>query len=568
MRVYLRRRFLRVLDALCTNRSIVSDVGATWEEMASSSSLLRAVGNWRDGSEEWFAGSFERLPETVRVNPLRSDSWWVESWLSEIGSKEIAWFDGPGSAWELPFERGKAEGDTKKMLAALHETGRVTRQESVSMIPVLALGLGEGDMVLDLCASPGSKTTQISEHLMDSGMVVANEISSSRVNTLVSNVQRHGSKSPVVVNHDGRHIPRMPDRGFDSVLVDAPCSGSGTTRKNPEIWGKWSPSGGRSLQGLQIGLLTRALRVTRPGGRVVYSTCSLDPIENEAVVAEILRKGSGIRLLDASKILKEVPGDIGMSSWPVLSEDGSISESDELEESMAPPTEEWIEESLSKCMRVWNDKIGGGGFFIAILEKSPDIDDSWGEPQFRQSPSDTKEDLPSSPQPIGGQVSEAISKSWGSCPPNLWTRGKKILWSTPEVSDVWSSERRIRSGRTLVPGGRWRPLKVIHIGLETARMRKGEMDRVVARAAGILVPEMKSGFTEVSLSVIDGILAGEEPVPSSIGELEGMRGGHLLTCEDLCIPVWIGGRVTLMLNESEKTVLHSQRGIMGNVEEE
>jgi hypothetical protein len=99
-------------------------------------------------------------------------------------------------------------------------------------------------------------------------------------------------------------------------------------------------------------------------------------------------------------------------------------------------------------------------------------------------------------------------------------------------------------------------------------MRKGEMDRVVARAAGILVPEMKSGFTEVSLSVIDGILAGEEPVPSSIGELEGMRGGHLLTCEDLCIPVWIGGRVTLMLNESEKTVLHSQRGIVGNVEEE
>jgi len=537
----------------------MGDVGATWEEMASGSSLLRAVGNWRDDPGEWFAGSFERLPETVRVNPLRDDRGWVESWLSEIGSKEISWFDGPGTAWELPFERGKAEGDARKMLAALHETGRVTRQESVSMIPVLALGVKEGDLVLDLCASPGSKTTQISELLNDCGMVVANEISSSRVNTLVSNVQRHGSKTAVVVNHDGRHIPRMPDRGFDRVLVDAPCSGSGTTRKNPEIWGKWSPSGGRSLQGLQVGLLTRALRVAKPGGRVVYSTCSLDPIENEAVVAEVLRNGNGLKLLDASKILKGVPGEGGMASWPALSEDGSISGSDEEDGSMAPPTEGWIGQSLSNCMRVWNDKIGGGGFFIAILEKPADIDDSWGEPQFRQDPSDTKEDHPSSPQPIGEHVSEAISRSWGNCPPNLWTRGKKILWSTPEVSDVWSSERRIRSGRTVVPGGRWRPLKVIHIGLEAARMRKGEMDRVVARAAGLLVAEMESGFTEVSQSVIDDILMGEEPPPSSIEGLGEERGGHLLTCGDLCIPVWIGGRVTLMLNDSEKTVLHSQR---------
>jgi hypothetical protein len=84
----------------------------------------------------------------------------------------------------------------------------------------------------------------------------------------------------------------------------------------------------------------------------------------------------------------------------------------------------------------------------------------------------------------------------------------------------------------------------------------------------MVVPEMKSGFTEVSKSVIDSILAGAEPVPSSIDGLEGARGGHLLTCEDLCIPIWIGGRVTLMLNDSEKTVLHSQRGIVGNMEEE
>ena len=76
----------------------------------------------------------------------------------------------------LPFHRGRAEGRVKEILAALHETGRITRQEAVSMIPVLALGIGKGDLVLDMCASPGSKTTQISENLSESGMVVANEV--------------------------------------------------------------------------------------------------------------------------------------------------------------------------------------------------------------------------------------------------------------------------------------------------------------------------------------------------------------------------------------------------------
>ena len=171
----------------------MSGVGATWEEMASNSALLRAVGSWRGDPDVWLAGSFERLPETVRVNPLRNDDVWVEGWLEEVGAEEIDWFNGPGSAWVLPFHRGRAEGRVKEILAALHETGRITRQEAVSMIPVLALGIGKGDLVLDMCASPGSKTTQISENLSESGMVVANEVVSSRVNTLVSNVQRPGS---------------------------------------------------------------------------------------------------------------------------------------------------------------------------------------------------------------------------------------------------------------------------------------------------------------------------------------------------------------------------------------
>ena len=179
-----------------------------WYNLGKDSVLLNAVSKWRTDSEEWFQGSFERLPETVRVNPLREDSKWVENWLIKIGSKRISWFNGVGSAWTLPFERGKIDGENRVLLSSLHETGRLTRQESASMIPAIALDTKPGEIILDMCASPGSKTTQISEHLNNKGLVVANEIASTRINTLVSNSQRHGSRTCMIVNHDGRTYPQ------------------------------------------------------------------------------------------------------------------------------------------------------------------------------------------------------------------------------------------------------------------------------------------------------------------------------------------------------------------------
>ena len=165
----------------------------SWETIAADSVLLKAVSNWRDDPEKWLEHSIDRLNETVRVNPLREDIEWVENWLQEIGAIKIEWFTGVGSAWTLPFPRGKAEGEVKTILSALHETGRLTRQEAVSMIPAIALDAKPGELVLDMCASPGSKTTQIAEHLGGKGIVMANEIANSRINTLVANTKRHGS---------------------------------------------------------------------------------------------------------------------------------------------------------------------------------------------------------------------------------------------------------------------------------------------------------------------------------------------------------------------------------------
>ncbi len=539
----------------------MEDSQKPWSELASSSLLLKAVASWRVDPGEWIESAFDRLPETVRVNPLRHDSEWVEQWLKDVGAVRIGWFRGPGSAWEMPFTRGSAEGEVRELLKSLHETGRITRQEIVSMIPVLAMDISPGELVLDMCASPGSKTTQIAECLGDSGIVFANEISNSRANTLVSNVQRHASRSTIVINHDGRHIPKVPMKGFDKILVDVPCTGSATTRKNPEVWGKWSPQGGRSLHDLQINLLRKAVSLVRPGGVIVYSTCSLDPIENEAVVAEIIRTEKNLELLSVSEILPNLPGRGGFSSWPDIDDDAMPSASLDLEKSMTSPVEDEISESLKKCMRIWHDDIGGGGFFISIIKKSGNLPMMTQKPEFYKSHEEVKPDIQSSPQPISQEIMNSLNDRWGNMPDNLWMRGKKILWANPQAEEIWSSERRVRNGRTAIPGERWRPLNVLHLGREVARVRKGKPERISGKAALELSSSMSKGITEVTEDTIDSILHSQLLELEETGISENIRGGHILMSETEAVPVWVGGKVTIMLNEKEILIKKKQRNL-------
>jgi len=538
-----------------------------WRREAENSILLKSVSHWREKPDRWFRGSYDRLPETVRVNPMSEEKDWVESWLSGIGANRIPWFSGPGSAWEMPFERGSAEEEVKSLMSALHETGRITRQEAVSMLPVLALDPTPGQIILDLCASPGSKTTQICEHLGDSGAVVANEVISGRVNTLVTNVQRHASRTVLVVQHDGRHIPRVPGSGFDGVLVDVPCTGSGTTRKNPDVWGKWRPSSGRSLHSLQYDLLTRAIELTKPGGRVVYSTCSLDPIENEAVVARVLAGGK-VRVVPRGDSLSGVPSNPGMTNWPLLNDKGELDNESKSEEYLIPTKDMAVSSQLNECLRVWNDEIGGGGFFLAVLERILEDDVSRVINPFMSQK--TIDDPESFPQPIDDQRERELREVWGSVPSNMWSRGKSLLWSSDEIREIWSAERTRKSGRELIPGNRWRPLKVIHLGLIAARLRKGRLDRTVSRAARRLREEISGPFVNVDEHVINDILRGKEPLRTDVSSLQDTdRGSRILVGPSgYPLAVWVGNRVTPMVSQSEITVMRGVRDLSYETKEE
>jgi 16S rRNA C967 or C1407 C5-methylase (RsmB/RsmF family) len=542
-----------------------------WDKAARASLLLKAVSCWRKNSDSWFAHAYERLPETVRVNPLSGDQEWLEDWLKSLDCEPIEWFNGVGSAWTMPFPRGKAEGDVKSALAALHETGRLTRQEAVSMLPVLALDPKPGEYILDLCASPGSKTSQIAEHLNDSGVVVANEIVRGRVNLLVSNMQRHRSRSNIIVNHDARHFPKVPEFGYDRILVDAPCTGTGTTRKNPDVWSRWKPSGGRSMQKLQIDILSRATKLVKSGGRVVYSTCSLDPIENEAVVAEVLRNDSSLKLISAQDLIPKLLASEGMTQWPVLSDECSIVQNEQEEDRFLSPSEKEIIDALPLCMRVWNDESTAGGFFLAVIEKKSSVETEANTLVNRELTEDEapvdNEDVS---QPISSDTRTILEEELGALPDDLWVRGKKVLLSTAEAHEIWSSERSRRGGRTRIPGRRWRPLKVVYLGLEAIHLRRGEFERVVGSAAKKFADIIEKGRTEVPSEVIDSLLSGDEPEPTSLSsKLASERGNFLLVDESdgTTIPVWIGGRVSLMMRTAEVHVLRLMRGIIVNQEE-
>jgi len=251
------------------------------------------------------------------------------------------------SAWSLP-PSAQRSAECGPLLAAAQECGVLHRQEWASMLPVLALQAAPDDNVLDLCASPGSKTLMILDGMYEaaaesaaaggggggggdgegegegeggvSGGVVANDVSRTRAVVVARRSRRQERGCLMVTNCDGRRFPSLR-RGkgykvkFRKVLCDVPCSGDGTLRKNPANWRTWTVREGLSLHTLQRKLLQRGLECLETGGRLVYSTCSLNPIEDEAVVAAALREWPNV---DTSEwVQDEAVGEPGIVDWLV-----------------------------------------------------------------------------------------------------------------------------------------------------------------------------------------------------------------------------------------------------------
>ncbi|KAJ2660793.1 tRNA (cytosine-5-)-methyltransferase ncl1 [Coemansia sp. RSA 1200] len=300
----------------------------------------------------------------------------------------------------IALKKSKELSKFHAFLVTETEVGNISRQEAVSMVPPLLLDVQEDHYVLDMCAAPGSKTAQLIEALhagvaegqLPTGLVVANDADYKRACMLVHQTSRLNSPNVVVTNHSGERFPtiyRQTDGKreailFDRILCDVPCSGDGTTRKNVRVWEKWRPDDAHSLNPLQTKILQRAAYLLKTGGRLVYSTCSLNPIENEAVVAHVLDHFDGaLRLVDVSDQLSALKRRPGIKSWKVMTRDGTLYDSFDT----VPPeesgrsnrkympkffpldTERMDELHIERCMRIYPHLQNTGGFFVAVLEK-------------------------------------------------------------------------------------------------------------------------------------------------------------------------------------------------------
>ncbi|EWC46074.1 hypothetical protein DRE_04648 [Drechslerella stenobrocha 248] len=342
-------------------------------------------------------------------------------------------------AWQLTvgkqvIRRSPPFKQLQAFLVSETSSGNISRQEAVSMIPPLLMDVESHHTVLDMCAAPGSKTAQLIEAIhageeervaeaskrlntgdeaaevagrtaaeaalgRSTGIVIANDADYKRSHLLIHQTKRLNTPNFIVTNYDATlypslRLPSTPARQeylkFDRVLCDVPCSGDGTVRKNPMIWKDWSAANGNGLWSTQTRILVRGLQLLKVGGRLVYSTCSLNPVENEAVVHAAIERCGGPDAVEVVDVSDRLPGLVrreGMTTWKVMDRDGTWFErwedvrekgepyTDRLTKGMFPPEEKEGELAgmLKRAVRVYPHLQDTGGFFIMVLRKKGQI---------------------------------------------------------------------------------------------------------------------------------------------------------------------------------------------------
>ena len=219
----------------------------------------------------------------VRINPLKCAP---ETLLKAMGGLRPS-----------PFSPLCFYSETEKVGALpLHHAGAFYSQEPSASSAVTVLDPQPGERVLDLCAAPGGKSTQIAACLMGEGLLWSNEIVRSRASILLSNMERMGVKNGVVSSFHPETLCSRLAGFFDKVLVDAPCSGEGMFRRDPQAVAEWSPEHVRACADRQLAILHSAKQAVREGGVLVYSTCTFSPEENEGVIRRFLEEEPGFVL--------------------------------------------------------------------------------------------------------------------------------------------------------------------------------------------------------------------------------------------------------------------------------
>lgn len=284
-----------------------------------------------------YESTFERkYLQGLRVNPCKlSDERFQELWPHDLAP--IAW--SPHGFY--------AEEEWMASKHPYYYAGMYYLQEPSAMSPAAILPVEPGDRVLDLCAAPGGKSTQLAGKLRGEGVLVSNDISPSRAKALLKNLELAGSSNSVIVTEAPYKLAANFKEYFTKILVDAPCSGEGMFHKEPSIMKNWEQYGNEYYANLQKEILEYAGSMLAPGGMMVYSTCTFAPMEDEQSVQDFLDDHPDFHIIPIEK----TPG----------MDDGHP---------------EWIEngdEALKGCARLWPHRVQGQGHFVALLQREGEL---------------------------------------------------------------------------------------------------------------------------------------------------------------------------------------------------
>ena len=377
-----------------------------------------------------------------------------------------------------------------------HWSGLLHVQQAVMALPSLALAPRPGEAILDLCAAPGGKTTHIAELMADRGPLVAVDPKEKRLRGLLGNLYRLGHPNVIVVAADGRALPTSAT--FDRVLVDAPCSAEGNLRRQAGRGAGRDAGFVDYVTSVQEALLRRAIELTRPGGVLVYSTCTFAPEENEAVVTRVLADSP----IAVEPIQLEAPHSPGLSGW-----DGEL-----------------FDPSLREAWRIYPHQMDSGGLFMVRLRKLgagtsavvgwtppppvfPGGDEEDGSVRLRSAQDELV-------HRFGLGHREVEEMGWMVRGENIWAHTAE-RWPFP----AWSAQS---------PGGRWR---VVSMGIRSLRERppgrETPSSHFLARWGRHMAPDRQVHLDPTSL----GRLLRNERLPA-----EGRSAGPVaLLWEDLVL---------------------------------
>jgi NOL1/NOP2/sun family putative RNA methylase len=313
--------------------------------------------------DEFMDYSFRYIRKCIRVNTLKTDVTTIRDRLTSQGwiLTPVPWCT---EGFFIEGHKDVHRFDIGNLVE--HDLGYFYVQEAASMLPPVVLfsdvrskevtaerqNPEQPMAVLDLCAAPGSKTSQIAQYLHNEGLLIANDVDVSRLRPLALNLQRMGITNALVTLNAFQKSkqstkPRNPfgdEPFFDKILVDAPCSGTGTIRRSFKMLDMYSAGFVRRLVAIQRALIVNAFNLLKPGGVMVYSTCSQEPAENEGVVSYLLEKFPQAELLDITLSI--------VRSEPIMEFDGQV---------MHP--------EVKKCLRIYPQDNNSEGFFVAKIRK-------------------------------------------------------------------------------------------------------------------------------------------------------------------------------------------------------